>query len=140
MPGPMEVFSIMSILKGSMAQKTILLVDDETIIRELMSDVISAQGYEVIHAPDGKQAVDAFRTRAGRIDLVILDMHMPEMDGKQTFEALKSISPDVKVLVSSGFSDDVEVRALLSKGAMGIVNKPFRIDDLLRLIKNTIGS
>ena len=121
-------------------RKTILIVDDEDIIRDLMTEVVAGEGYKVLTAVNGREAVDICKKQSSNIDLIILDMLMPEMDGKRTFEALRKISNGVKVLIATGFSQDEVVLSMLKNGANGVVNKPFHIEELLDTIASALRS
>lgn len=114
---------------------TVLVVDDEDIIRDLAIEVLSQYGYEVLSAADGHEAVEIYSRIRDDIDIVILDMIMPRMGGKEAFEKLRAINPDVKVLLSSGYSLDDAARAILQDGARGFIQKPFDIDKLAKQIE-----
>lgn len=116
----------------------ILVVEDETVLRELVSEILEGNGYRVITAANGREAIEVYRREGATVDLVLLDMIMPEMDGPATFEALRKINPDVRVLISSGFSQDMSVQDLLNRGASGFVGKPYRPDDLLHVVATTL--
>lgn len=118
--------------------ETILVVDDEVPIRELMKRVLTQAGYHVILAEDGRRALDAMRTYAGRIDMVILDMVMPGMGGLQTFELLQQMDPGVRVLVATGYSDKMQAKEVLSRGAQGFMQKPFTLQDMLRKVRTVL--
>jgi two-component system cell cycle sensor histidine kinase/response regulator CckA len=117
------------LIRGS---KCILVVDDETFIRVSVRRLLERLGYQAFMAPDGNTAVEIYKRNKDEISLVILDLVMPEMDGRETFEALLAVNPNVKVLVSSGYSKDEKVEALLKRGAIGFVQKPFDLQSLSR--------
>jgi len=108
----------------------ILVVDDEDVFREMMRDVLSYLGYEVIASENGKEGIKAYQEHMEEIDLVILDMNMPVMDGKEMFRELKKIDPNVKALLATGFALDGEVQGLMDEGIMGFIQKPFMIEDI----------
>ncbi|MBI2619614.1 MAG: PAS domain S-box protein [Ignavibacteriales bacterium] len=116
--------------------EVVMVVDDEPMLRELVADVLAGQGYKVVLAANGKEAVELYKQEQNRIRLVILDMIMPEMDGQATFQALKTLNPEIKVLISSGFSQDSSVQVLLHSGAAGFVGKPYQTEDLLKAVSN----
>ena len=97
-------------------QGTILLIDDEEIILDVGSEMIKRLGYAVIIAAGGKAGIEAYREHRDTIDLVVLDMIMPDLSGKDTFERLKEIRPDVSVLLSSGYSLNGQAREIMDKG------------------------
>ena len=109
----------------------IMVVDDEEAVRDLAVDVLTDFGYKVTICRDGVEAVEVYRESWQSIDLVVLDMVMPEMGGHDAFLAMKEINPDVKALLSSGYSLAGEARAILDAGVLDFVGKPFRINDLV---------
>jgi CheY-like chemotaxis protein len=116
------------------AEAHILVVDDEELVRSLLTEMLRGSGYRVTTCADGVEAVDLYRQSWQGIDLVILDMVMPRLGGAETFAALRAVSPSVRVLLSSGYSLGGEAQALLDQGVRGFVQKPFRAADLLRQI------
>jgi two-component system cell cycle sensor histidine kinase/response regulator CckA len=106
---------------------TILLVDDEETVLDLVKEVLETLGYSVLVARDGGQAVNKYRKNKEKISLVILDMVMPKMGGREAFEQIKTINPGVKVLLASGFSISSEAQELLKQGANGFIQKPHGI-------------
>lgn len=115
--------------------KTILLVDDEDMIWDVLSDMLQELGYRVILAGDGQEAVQIYGSNLGKIDLVILDMLMPNMGGRETFFILKGLDPNVKVLASSGYVSQEEIQDVMDSGAAGFLRKPYRMADLAKKIK-----
>ena len=118
--------------------KTILLVDDEDMIWDVISDMLQQLGYRIILAGDGTEAVEIYRENPGMIDLVILDMLMPNMGGRETFFLLKELDPNVKVLASSGYVSQEEIQDVMDAGAAGFLRKPYRLADLARKIHEII--
>ncbi len=118
--------------------ETILLVDDEELIRNLGVEVLGSAGYTVLTAANGEEALDLYARERSRISLVIMDLVMPQMGGKQCLDALLKIDPDVKVLIASGFMIDEQTRKALTGRAKGIVKKPFRAKDLLLYVRSTL--
>jgi PAS domain S-box-containing protein len=109
---------------------TILLVDDEEMVLDVCKRVLERIGFEVLEARNGKEAVEMYKNNLARIRLVILDMIMPEMGGGQAFDELKKINPEIKVLLSSGFSLDSKAAEILKRGCAGFIQKPFNLKDL----------
>lgn len=109
---------------------TILVVDDEPIIREVMKEILETAGYVVLVAANGKEAVEIYRSHWEEIDLVILDMIMPVLPGRETFHALCSINPQCKVLLASGYSQNSQVQTILREGVRGFLAKPFQVSSL----------
>jgi len=123
------------IVKGT---GTILLVDDEQMIISVGEGILKKIGYDVLPAMDGKQAIDIYKKKKDSIDMVILDLIMPGMPGKETFEALTKINPDVKVLLASGYSFNGKAKQIIDQGASGFIQKPFNIEQLSLKIKEVL--
>jgi len=117
---------------------TILVIDDEIDIRDSVAIVLRKCGFTVLTAGDGLEGVQIYLKYFGRIDLVVLDMVMPGMDGKSTFERLMEVDPVVKVIIVSGYSVDGRVQAVLDRGARSFLQKPFRTADLLRMVADVL--
>ena len=105
--------------------ETILLVDDELTILEVARELLECLGYRVLTARSGSDALEQYEREKDRVDLVILDLIMPGMSGSQTFDHLKIVNPNVKVLLSSGYSVDGQASAILLRGGQGFIQKPF---------------
>ena len=119
-------------------RETILLVDDEEIIVELGRDMLEAMGYRVLTARDGKEAVEIYKDNKDEIDLVILDMVMPRMAGGKAYDKMKEIDPNVKVLLSSGYSMDSEAKEILARGCDAFIQKPFGMEGLSQKIREVL--
>lgn len=117
---------------------TILLVDDEKQVIEVVSAMVKALGYHVVTAATGAEAVDIFAREREGIDLVILDCIMPGMSGAEVYEALKRIDPEVKVLVSSGYGADSLAGGLMERGCRGFIQKPFSLRKVSEAIRETL--
>ena len=112
--------------------RCVLVADDESLIRTLVSKMLSNAGYQVMTATDGQEALDLYREHWQSIDLVILDILMPRMDGREAFYAMKAIHPDLRVLVASGYSaEEVGHQLLQEPGVVGFLPKPFNRVGLL---------
>ncbi len=118
----------------------VLIVDDEEIVRNFASDALSGLGYEVSTCADGQEAVDFYRTHYDDIDLVILDLVMPRLDGEKAFYEMKKINPDIRALVTSGFRHNSNTEALQMKGVSDFLDKPYRIEELSRAVAKYIKS
>jgi CheY-like chemotaxis protein len=124
---------------------TILLVDDEKMIMEIGQEMLEAMGYRVITAASGIEAIEKFTSiRDGNgevdtVDLVIQDMIMPGMGGGEVFDRLREIDPNVKVLLSSGYSFNGQAREILDRGCQGFIQKPFTMAEMSRKIREMIG-
>jgi two-component system cell cycle sensor histidine kinase/response regulator CckA len=118
--------------------ETILLVDDEKIIRDVGEATLARFGYTVLTAADGDTALEHYRREHQRIDLVILDLVMPKMSGKKCLEALIKINPAVKVVIASGYSESEHRAGLIQSGAKGFVGKPYAAKKLLKTIREVL--
>jgi len=118
--------------------ETVLLVDDEAMILDVGTQILEAIGYRVLTANSGKQAIKIYTEKQNEIDIVILDIIMPEMDGGKTHDILKEINPDIKVLLSSGYSIDDQAKDILDRGCNGFIQKPFNIEDLSQKIREIL--
>ena len=110
--------------------ETILLVDDESMILTVGSELLKTLGYTILTAQDGSSAINLYKNSKENIDLVILDMVMPEMSGGEIFDELKKINPQVKVLLSSGYSLNGQASRIIKRGCVGFIQKPFTIRDI----------
>jgi len=119
--------------------ETILLVDDEKIIRNITEKMLNKLGYQVLTAANGLNAVEIYKNNKDKTDMVILDMIMPEMGGSETYDELKKINPDIKVLLASGYSIDEDVSNILERGCNGFIQKPFSLNKLLQKIRDILG-
>ena len=124
-----------TIIKGSGA---ILLIDDEKMILDVGIELLEELGYTVQSAMSGQEAIDIFQKDRGKFDLVIMDMIMPEMGGGETFDRLKEIDPDVKVLLSSGYSINGQATKILRRGCDGFIQKPFNMNQLAEKVQKIL--
>jgi len=118
----------------------LLLVDDEKEIRLLAKRVLENNGYKVLLAENGGEALKIFRKMSGELSLVVLDMIMPETDSEEVFARMRAIKEDIKVLVSTGYSGNDKTDRMLKSGLKGIIQKPYNVDVLLSYVRNTIDS
>ena len=110
--------------------ETILLVDDEQMVLEVNKELLESMRYKVYAAGSGQEGIAVYMEKKDKIDLVILDMVMPGISGSETFDRLREINPDVKVLLSSGYSLTGEAQAIMDRGCNGFLQKPFRLEEL----------
>ncbi len=132
-----ETASSRETVKGS---ETILVVDDEEMVVRACQRVLKHLNYKVIPARSGEEAVEIYKDQRGQIDLVILDILMPEMGGGDTYDALKTVDPEVKVLLSSGFSLDSQAKEILARGCRGFIQKPYDLEEISRKIREILGN
>jgi CheY-like chemotaxis protein len=121
-------------LSPSRGGLTVLVVDDDSPVREIMKDMLLAGGNTVLEASYGKAALELYRKRRTEIDLVILDMMMPDMDGAEVFTALMRIDPRVRVIISTGFPSETKIPSMLAAGAKGLLRKPYEKASLDRMM------
>lgn len=123
------------LLKGS---ETILLVDDEGMIIDVGRQILETLGYTTLTASNGMDAIQIYSKNQDKIDLVILDMIMPEMDGGKVYDKIKKINPNFKALLSSGYTIDGQATEILQRGCNGFIQKPFNIVDLSKKIRDVL--
>jgi len=134
--GPLEHVVEMNVAQGG--GETILLVEDEDPVRQVLSRILSSAGYRVIDASNGKEALALYEKERGSISLVILDLVMPQMDGRQCLEGLLKMDPLVRVVVTTGYSENSSRAELLAAGAWGFVSKPLERAQLLITIREIL--
>ena len=117
---------------------TILLIDDEDVIIDVGRESLEILGYDVLTAKSGHEAIEIFKTKNGKVDLVILDMIMPGMNGMETFDILKSMKPNIKVIISSGYGAETHSEKIMERGCSGFIQKPYGLTDLSRKVKEVI--
>jgi PAS domain S-box-containing protein len=117
--------------------ETVLLVDDQAMVREVGRAILQRYGYRVQTAADGREAVEAYRAAAGKIDLVVLDLTMPRLSGRDALRELKGIDPKVRVLLCSGYSADRGEYAS-EPAVLGFVQKPFRENELAAAVRSAL--
>jgi two-component system, cell cycle sensor histidine kinase and response regulator CckA len=118
----------------------ILVVEDEEVVRRVLEEILHRLGYGVIAAADGYEALDIFHTHAAELDLVLFDMSMPRMSGDVLFNKLRQAAPEMKTLLTSGYSDVAPIDEMRSQGLSGFLPKPFTIkqvrDELHRVLNS----
>ena len=122
-------------LKG---QGAVLIVDDEKPVLEVGAEMLKAIGYKVFKAQNGRAAIKLYKEYQDQIDLVILDMILPDLGGGEIFDLLKEINPSVAVILSSGYSIEGRATDILNRGCKGFIQKPFSMEELAEKIKSII--
>ncbi len=117
---------------------TVLLVDDEMMVRRIGTALLERSGMRVLEAEDGRQALELFEHHGRDIDLMILDYAMPDMSGATVFDVVRSKIPDMPVIVSSGYANLADIDNMIAQGA-GFVQKPFRLHELLSVVRSALG-
>ncbi len=119
-------------------QGTVLLIDDEDMVLEIGRALLETMGYQVLTAKDGEEAIKLYENQGGGIDLVLLDVVMPGLGGGEVFDRLKSMNPDMKCLLLSGYSIDGEATEIIQRGCDGFIQKPFKLRDLSKSIREIL--
>jgi len=118
----------------------ILIVDDEELVASMLAEHLQNLGCNTFHASNGQEALAIVSRYKDELDVAILDINMPVMDGKAAYEKLIEIKPDLKVLVASGYTLNNSVEEILAKGAQGFVQKPYRLENITEKIKEIMQS
>jgi PAS domain S-box-containing protein len=116
----------------------ILLIDDQATVRDVCSAMLSTLGYTVSTAADGREGVEQYRRFGKDVDLVIVDMIMPNLGGRDCFREIKTMNPGVRALLSSGFSLDGSVQEIMDEGIAGFIQKPYRLEELSNAVAKAI--
>jgi PAS domain S-box-containing protein len=124
-----------TIAKGA---ETILLVDDEQIVLEVSKNMLEYMGYRVYAAGNGQEAIAVYMEKRKEIDLVILDMILPGISGGETFDRLRAIDPEIRVLLCSGYSIEGEAQQIMDRGCNGFIPKPFQLIDLSHKVREIL--
>jgi two-component system cell cycle sensor histidine kinase/response regulator CckA len=118
--------------------ETVLFVDDEDLIIDVGEQILQRMGYTVFVARSGREALEIFSKKKDDIDMVILDMIMPDMSGGEAYDRLCEIHPDIKVLLSSGYSLRGQARNILARGCKGFIQKPFNMRELSHKLREVL--
>lgn len=124
--------------KGKQGEGKILLVDDDASVRQIAKSMLEKSGYTVLTAYDGRKALDVYREHMDEIRAIVLDLTMPRMDGEETFNELQKINGNIKVLMSSGYSEQEISQRFVGKGISGFIQKPYMRKDLARKVKSIL--
>jgi CheY-like chemotaxis protein len=119
-------------------RELILLVEDEVEIAQLAAEMLTDEGYRVIIAHDGFEALRIYQQIGDQIGLVILDFFLPVMDGDAVFDELRAINPNAAVVLSSGFAEQSKLGNMLAQGLRGFIPKPYRREKLLEQVRSTL--
>ncbi len=123
------------ILQG---EETLLFVDDEAMIIDVGKPMLEKMGYKVFIAHNGKEAIEVYNKNKTEIDMVVLDMIMPDMGGSEAYDELKKINPGIKVLLSSGYSIDGLASEIIKRGCDGFIQKPFHMEELSQKLREIL--
>ncbi len=124
-------------IKGTMTG-TILIVDDEETVRVVTQQVLEQAGFSVLKAADGREGVEVFRENNNDIVLVLLDLTMPGMNGREAFHEMQKINPEIPVLLSSGYDEEDATHQFAGEGLAGFLQKPYRAQDLMNKVNSIL--
>ncbi len=125
--------------REKMGKGKILLIDDNELLQDLGKDILEHLGYTPIIASGGEEGIEIYSREKDEILAVLLDVVMPGLGGLEVFKRLKEINPTVKVLVISGYSEEKRAGELLEEGALGFIQKPFKIGELSQKLQEILG-
>ncbi len=120
------------------ASGIILLADDEEFMRDAGRMMLESLGYEIMLAENGQKAVEMYERNSDKIDIVILDMVMPRMNGREAFKKIISINPEAKIIIASGFSREGKINSLFNEGLRAFVKKPYRQAEIAQILQNVL--
>jgi PAS domain S-box-containing protein len=120
-------------------QAKILIVDDVQLLREMVTETLMIEGFITFECADGTKAIEWYKEHQGNCDLIILDLTMPDISGRECFTILKEINPSVKVIITSGHVMDTEIGEILKDGAVAFMQKPFESEDLIAAVRKALG-
>jgi CheY-like chemotaxis protein len=136
--GFIEDEEIRPAVSNEMMRAGILIVDDEELVASMLAEHLQNHGCHTFHAGNGEEALDILQLHKDEIDVVILDLNMPVMDGKTAYGKMIELKPDIKVLVASAYNLNNSVDDILTKGANGFIQKPYRIDNIVLKIRQVM--
>ena len=118
--------------------RCILLVDDEEVILDVGTMMLEKIGYQVLGARNSAEAVEIFKQSGNEIDLVLLDLKLPDESGAETFKKIRAIDPDARVILSTGYNETQEVFELMDLGCRGMLQKPFSLERLFEKVAEAL--
>lgn len=119
--------------------ETVLVIDDEAVVREMVAEILKANGYTPILASSGREGLKLVtQSKEGEIDMILLDMLMPDMDGEATFAAIQSVRPEIPVTITTGFAKEDSCAKLIAAGARGVIRKPYKSQEFLQKLRQAV--
>jgi two-component system cell cycle sensor histidine kinase/response regulator CckA len=118
--------------------RCILLVDDEEVVLDVGTMMLEKIGYQVLGARNSAEAVEIFKQSGNEIDLVLLDLKLPDESGAETFKKIRAIDPDARVILSTGYNETQEVFELMDLGCRGMLQKPFSLERLFEKVAEAL--
>ena len=137
-PGPRRSAPVTDKVEIQGGTETVLLVEDEELVMNLLSEILRRVGYQVLTATNGREALDLYGKERQSISLVILDLIMPQMGGKECLAQLLKIDPQLKTIIATGYSDEANRDELIEAGAKGFVSKPLEMAQFLRTVREVL--
>jgi PAS domain S-box-containing protein len=134
-----EPLRAMAKAEAGAARGTVLLIDDQATVRDVCGAMLATLGYNVSTASDGREGVEYYRRFGTEVDLVIIDMIMPVLGGRDCFREIKAMNPGVRAILSTGFSMDGTVQEIMDEGIIGFIQKPYRLEELSAAVSKAIG-
>ncbi len=113
----------------------VLIIDDEEMIRNIVKRILKLKGHETVEAKSGDEAIEILEKSPNEFDFAILDLSMPGLSGDETFSRIRELKPALKIIIATGFIGSSESQQFLKKGAIAILEKPFKMDQLLDIMK-----
>ncbi len=123
-------------LKGG--TETILIIEDELYLKQMLTELLCAKGYNVLSAENGEEGVEMYKQNASKVELVITDMGLPKLDGKDVFYQIKKINPSVKVIIASGYIEPTLKSQLFTDGVKDFISKPYSLGEILRKVREVL--
>jgi CheY-like chemotaxis protein len=137
-PAPSKTSSDIEVKNPKGNREYLLVIEDEREVAELAGEMLADEGYKVILAHDGFEALKIYEKMGDKIGLVILDFFLPIMDGDAVFDELRGLNPNVAVVLSSGFAEQSKIGAMLAQGLRGFIPKPYSREKLLEQVRSTL--
>jgi DNA-binding NtrC family response regulator len=119
--------------------QVVLVIDDEEAVRDAVTDILEFVGMVVMSAVDGISGIELFRAHQEEIDLVLLDLSMPGLNGADTFDELRKINPAAKVILSSGYDEAEATRYFVGQGVVSFLQKPYNMPVLVKKVRESLG-
>ena len=114
---------------------TVLMIDDNQVLRSVVSRFLRTQGFRVLEAEDGRSGVDLFQVHEAAIDVIVLDLNLPRLSGREAMSELQQIRPGVKVILTTSFSKDIALTALGGLYPWGFIQKPYLLSELVDVLQ-----
>jgi two-component system, cell cycle sensor histidine kinase and response regulator CckA len=134
----LEILAPELVQEAAMLHHLILVIDDEEPVRDAVTDILDLEGLSVLTAPDGQAGLELYRDRQADIDLIVLDLSMPGLTGEETFRELRQINPQVRIMLSSGYSHDEVISRFAGQREVAFIQKPYDASQLVAEVKRQL--